>query len=89
MAGFDGNGCYYYIWDINSNSLSAEAPFPLGKSSIDLTHLNLDAGVAQESDDVTNLHAANVYYRLKIEDGNGLYSYSHIVTIHLKKQTTI
>jgi len=42
-------------------------------------------GLYTESDEVTNLHAANVYYRLKITDSNGIYSYSKIVTIHLKE----
>jgi Secretion system C-terminal sorting domain len=38
-----------------------------------------------ESDDVTNLHAANVYYRLKISGSDGSYTFSRIVTMNLKE----
>ena len=66
MAGSDGSGCYYYTWDINSNSLGTSVPFPLGKGSIDMTHMNLGAGVAQEliGEMRVNANTADIIYKV-------------------------
>ncbi|OQP61134.1 hypothetical protein A3860_05290 [Niastella vici] len=70
MAGYDGSGCYYYTWDINSNSLSAEVSFPLGKGTTDLTHLNLGAGVAQEliGEVRVNANTADIFYKVYLKN---------------------
>ena len=70
MAGYDGGGCYYYSWDINSNSLGSVVPFPLGKSSIDMTHLNLGTGVAQEliGEVRVNANTADLIYKVYLKN---------------------
>ena len=86
MAGYDGSGCYYYSWDINSNSLGATAPFPLGKSSIDMTHLNLGAGVAQEliGEVRVNANTADIIYKVYLKNkGN-----CDLVNVQLQSRLT-
>jgi hypothetical protein len=70
LAGFDGGGCYSYTWDINSNSLGTAAPFPLGKSSADMTNLNLGAGVAQEliGEVRVNANTADITYKVHLKN---------------------
>jgi hypothetical protein len=86
MAGFDGSGCYYYTWDINSNSLSTSVPFPLGKGSIDMTHLNLGAGVAQEliGEIRVNANTADIIYKVYFKNkGN-----CDLVNVQLQSRLT-
>lgn len=70
MAGFDGGGCYSYIWDINSNTLGTETPFPLGKGSVDLTHLNLGIGAAQEliGEARVNANTSDLIYKVYLKN---------------------
>ena len=70
VAGTDGAGCYYYIWDINSVSLSNSTPFPLGKSTADMTHMNVGVGAAQEliGGSVINSNTADIIYHVYIKN---------------------
>lgn len=70
VSGYDGSGCYYYTWDINSNSLSASIPFPLGKNTIDMTHMNVGAGAAQELIGATlvNANTADIIYQVHLKN---------------------
>ena len=86
MAGFDRSGCYYYSWDINSNSLGAETLFPLGKSTIDMTHLNLGTGVAQEliGEIRVNANTADIIYKVYLKNkGN-----CDLVNVQLQSRLT-
>ncbi|MEO5684807.1 MAG: T9SS type A sorting domain-containing protein [Chitinophagaceae bacterium] len=70
VAGSDGSGCYYYTWDINSNTLSNSSPFPLGKSTADITHMNVGLGVSQElmGGSLVNSNTANIVYHVVIKN---------------------
>lgn len=41
------------------------------------------------TDKIVPANAATVFYRLKITDNNGKFSYSHVVPVNLKKQTAL
>ena len=70
IGGSDGSGCYYYSWDINSNNLGAAVVFPLGKTTIDMTHINVGAGVSQELIGATPVNATTVdiIYQLHLKN---------------------
>ena len=70
ISGSDGSGCYYYIWDINGSSLSASVPFPLGKTGIDMSHMNVGAGAAQELIGATlvNANTADIIYQVHLKN---------------------
>jgi Secretion system C-terminal sorting domain len=70
VAGSDGGGCYYYTWDINGNTLSASNDFPLGKSTADMTHMNVGVGASQElmGSAVINSNTADLIYHVVIKN---------------------
>lgn len=70
MSGYDGSGCFYYTWDINSNSLGTPVTFPLGKGTIDMTHLSLGTGVAQEliGEMRVNANTADITYKVYLKN---------------------
>ena len=70
VAGSDGAGCYYYTWDINSNQLSTELPFPLGKATADMTHMNVGVGATQQliGGTVINANTADIIYHITIKN---------------------
>ena len=70
VAGSDGVDCYYYIWDINKNILSNSSPFPLGKSTADITHMNVGIGAAQEliGGNVINSNTADIIYQVYVKN---------------------
>ncbi len=70
VAGSDGSSCYYYIWDIDNQTLSTEAPFPLGKSTADITHMNVGAGASEEliGGSIVNSNTADIIYHVVIKN---------------------
>lgn len=70
VAGSDGSGCYYYIWDIDHQTLSTEAPFPLGKSTADITHMNVGGGASEEliGGSIVNNNTADIIYHVVIKN---------------------
>ena len=70
MAGADGSGCYYYPWDINSNSLGAGVTYPLGKTSFDMTNMNVGLGVSQELVGAAQVNAntADIIYQVHLKN---------------------
>jgi Secretion system C-terminal sorting domain len=73
IAGSDGSGCYYYTWDINSNILSTENNFPAGKTTADMSHMNVGLGVAQEMQGSTIINSSTadiIYYIYLKNKGN-------------------
>ena len=70
VAGSDGGGCYYYIWDINNNTLSNSSDFPLGRSTADITHMNVGVGASQEliGSTVINSNTADLIYHVVIKN---------------------
>ena len=70
VSGSDGSGCYYYVWDINGNSLGASVLFPLGKTSIDMTHMNVGGGASQELIGATlvNANTADIIYQVHLKN---------------------
>ncbi len=70
VAGSDGSGCYYYTWDINTASLSNSAPFPMGRSTADITHMNVGAGASEEliGGNVINANTADIIYHVVIKN---------------------
>lgn len=70
VAGSDGSGCYYYTWDIDHQTLSAEAPFPLGKSTADITHMNVGGGASEEliGGSIVNNNTADIIYHVVIKN---------------------
>jgi hypothetical protein len=70
IAGSDGSGCYYYTWDINSNTLSTENNFPAGKTTADMTHMNVGVGVAQEmqGSNIINSSTADIVFYIYLKN---------------------
>ncbi len=70
IAGSDGSGCYYYTWDINGNSLSAGNNFPGGKTTADMTHMNVGVGAAQElqGSNIINSTTADIIYYVYLKN---------------------
>lgn len=70
MAGSDTSGCYYYTWDINSLSLSAAHPYPLNKTSADMTNLTAAIGSAKKIIGVgkVNANTATVIYQIVVKN---------------------
>lgn len=70
VAGSDGSSCYYYTWDIDNQSLSSEAPFPLGKSTADITHMNVGGGASEEliGGTIINSNTADIIYHVVIKN---------------------
>lgn len=70
MAGSDGSGCYYYMWDINSNSLGPQVAYPLGKTSFDMTNMNVGLGVSQELIGAAQVNAntADIIYQVHLKN---------------------
>jgi hypothetical protein len=86
IAGHDGGGCYYYSWDINSNSLSSDLPYPLVKSSMDMTHMDLGIGVAQEliGEARVNANTSDLIYKVVLKNkGN-----SDLLNVQLQSRLT-
>jgi len=86
VAGSDGGGCYYYTWDIKSNTLSNSSDFPLGKSTADITHMNVGVGAAQEliGGTVINSNTADIIYHVYIKNKGNI----DIGSIQLKNKLT-
>jgi hypothetical protein len=70
VGGSNGSSCYYYIWDINSNSLGAEKAFPLGKTTADITHMNVGVGVSEEliGGVIINTNTADIIYEVVVKN---------------------
>ncbi|MEP6750671.1 MAG: T9SS type A sorting domain-containing protein [Bacteroidota bacterium] len=70
VAGSDGSGCYYYIWDIYNQTLSNSSPFPMGKSTADITHMNVGVGAAEEliGGTVVNSNTADLIYHVYLKN---------------------
>jgi hypothetical protein len=75
VAGSDGGGCYYYIWDINSASLSTAFPFPLSKNSSDMSNLTLAVGCTKELMGSTNINynTAILFYQVTIKNKGNIF----------------
>lgn len=86
VAGSDGGGCYYYVWDINGNSLSSDRVFPLGKSTADMTHMNVGVGASQElmGGSVINSNTADIYYHIVLKNKGNI----DIANVQLKNKLT-
>ena len=70
VAGSDGGGCYYFIWDIDSRNLSAAYNFPGGKSSADMTSMTVALGSTKQLTGMMSVNAntACVYYRIVVKN---------------------
>jgi len=70
MGGSDGSGCYYYMWDINSNALGPRVNYPLGKTSFDMTNMNVGLGISQELIGATmvNANTADIIYQVHLKN---------------------
>jgi hypothetical protein len=70
VAGSDGSGCYYYTWDINTKLLSNSQPFPMGKSTADITHMNVGVGASEEliGGSVVNANTADIIYHVVVKN---------------------
>lgn len=70
VGGSDGSSCYYYVWDINSNVLGTEKVFPLGKTTADITHVNVGVGVSEEftGGNILNANTADIIYQIVIKN---------------------
>jgi hypothetical protein len=70
VGGSNGSSCYYYIWDINSNTLGAERAFPLGTTTADITHMNVGVGVSEEliGGAIINANTADIIYEVVIKN---------------------
>lgn len=70
IAGSDGGGCYYYIWDINSFSLSPAFQFPLNKTSADMSNLTAAIGSAKKivGVNIVNDNTATVIYQIVVKN---------------------
>jgi Secretion system C-terminal sorting domain len=86
VAGSDGSGCYYYTWDINSSTLSNSNNFPLGKSTADMTHMNVGVGAAQEliGGTVINNNTADLIYHVYLKNKGNI----DIANVELKNKLT-
>jgi hypothetical protein len=86
VAGADGSGCYYYIWDIYNQTLSNSNVFPMGKSTADMTHMNVGVGAAEEliGGAVINSNTADIIYHVYLKNkGN-----TDIANVVLKNKLT-
>ena len=70
IAGSDGSGCYYYTWDINNAALSTVKPFPLGKTTADITHMNAGVGCAKEliGSSVVSPNVSDIVYHINLKN---------------------
>jgi hypothetical protein len=70
IAGSDGNGCYYYTWDINSLALSTMYAYPYGKSSADMSSITAGTGVANRLLGATMAsgNSAVLYYEIVLKN---------------------
>lgn len=70
VGGSNGSSCYYYIWDINSNVLGTEKTFPLGKTTADITHMNVGVGVSEEliGGAIINTNTADIIYEVVVKN---------------------
>ncbi len=86
VAGSDGSGCYYYTWDINSNALSDSKVFPMGKSTADMTHMNVGVGAAEEliGGSVINSNTADIIYHVVLKNKGNI----DIANVQLKNKLT-
>jgi|GEM_PF-776258 len=86
VAGSDGGGCYYYIWDITNNTLSNSSNFPMGKSTADITHMNVGVGASQEliGGSVVNGNTADIIYHVYIKNKGNI----DIAAVQLKNKLT-
>lgn len=75
VAGSDANGCYYYIWDINSFSLSTANTFPLSKNSADMTNLTVAVGCSKEllGANFISSNTADLAYQITIKNKGNIF----------------
>ncbi|MBO9681748.1 MAG: T9SS type A sorting domain-containing protein [Flavisolibacter sp.] len=75
IAGTDGGGCYYYIWDINSFSLSNAFAFPLSKNSADMSNLTLAVGTTKQLVGANSINSttARVYYQIVVKNKGNIF----------------
>lgn len=70
VAGSDGTGCYYFVWDINGFTLSNAVAFPGGKNSADMTNMTVAVGASKllAGANMVNGNTANIYYRIVVKN---------------------
>lgn len=75
VAGSDGGGCYYYIWDINSVALSSAYTFPASKSSADMTNMTEGVGATNQITGMRSINSntAQIYYQIVIKNKGNIY----------------
>jgi len=85
VAGSDASGCYYYIWDINSFTLSTANNFPLSKNSADMTNLTVAVGCSKEllGANFTNSNTADLAYQIVIKNKGNIFLNNIQVTENL------
>jgi len=78
VAGSDGGGCYYYNWDISQHTLGANTPFPLGKTTADISHMNVGVGTSKElvASMVENANTATLTYRIVLKNKGNIDLYN-------------
>ncbi len=86
VAGSDGSGCYYYTWDIYNQTLSSSFNFPLGKSTADMTHMNVGVGAAQEliGSTILNSNTADIIYHVYLKNKGNI----DIASLQLQNKLT-
>lgn len=87
VAGSDGGGCYYFVWDINSVTLSNAFAFPGGKNSADMSSMTLAVGCSKQltGAGTVNNNTANVYYRIVVKNNGNILLNNLQVTDDLAK----
>lgn len=87
VAGSDGGGCYYYVWDINSVALSTAFAFPGGKNSADMSSMTLAVGCSKQltGASTVNSNTANIYYRIVVKNKGNILLNNLQVTDDLAK----
>ncbi len=75
VAGSDGGGCYYYIWDINSVALSNAYTYPGGKSSADMSNLTAGVGVTNLLSGMRSIssNTAQINYQIVLKNKGNVY----------------
>lgn len=86
VAGSDGSGCYYYTWDLKNQALSSSHVFPMGKSTADMTHMNVGVGASQEliGGSVINSNTADIIYHVVLKNKGNI----DIGNVQLKNKLT-
>jgi hypothetical protein len=78
VAGSDGGGCYYFNWDISQHTLGTDTPFPLGKTSADISHMNVGVGTSKElvSTTMEDASTARLTYRIVLKNKGNIDLYN-------------